>query len=124
MTLSEFKAWFEGFTEGMDGPPSLKQWERIQARVKDISGQAVTYPVFIDRYVEPYRRWYYAAGTNGGVNIGYSAGSCTLQNGVGNAVVLDERTTGYQSGTLAARDFDSHKAMASLGRTEAQALAA
>ena len=25
MTPSEFKAWFEGFSEGMDGPPSLKQ---------------------------------------------------------------------------------------------------
>ncbi len=50
MTLSEFKAWFGGYTEDMDGPPSAKQWKRIKSRVKDIDGEKVTYPVFIDRY--------------------------------------------------------------------------
>lgn len=53
MNLSEFKAWFEGFTEDMDGPPNAKQWKRIKARVKEIDGTAITYPVFIDRW-RPY----------------------------------------------------------------------
>jgi hypothetical protein len=50
MTLQEFKAWFEGFTEDMSAAPSKKQWERIKKRVKEIDGSAVTYPVFVDRY--------------------------------------------------------------------------
>ena len=28
MTLSEFKAWFEGFTEGMDGAKAPELWRR------------------------------------------------------------------------------------------------
>jgi len=54
MTLQEFKAWFEGFTEDMDGEPNAKQWKRIKAKIKDINGTAVSYPVYIDRYVRPY----------------------------------------------------------------------
>jgi hypothetical protein len=58
MTLAEFKAWFEGFTEGMEAAPDEKQWERIKARVKEINGVAVTKTVFVDHYVEPYRRYW------------------------------------------------------------------
>lgn len=36
MTLAEFKAWFEGYTEGMNGPPSGPQWDRIKARIGEI----------------------------------------------------------------------------------------
>lgn len=41
MTLAEFKAWFEGFTEDMDGAPNTKQWKRIKDRVKQIDGVAL-----------------------------------------------------------------------------------
>lgn len=34
MTLSEFKAWFSGFTESMDSTPNEKQWGRIKERVE------------------------------------------------------------------------------------------
>lgn len=55
MNLSEFKAWFEGYTENMDGPPGEKQWKRIQARVAEITdAPSVSYPIFIERYVKPY----------------------------------------------------------------------
>ncbi len=54
MTLAEFKAWFDGFTEDMDGQPNKKQWERIKARVKEINGSVTTYPVYVDRYVRPF----------------------------------------------------------------------
>ena len=54
MTLQEFKAWFEGFTENMDGTPNAKQWKRIQAKISDIDGTVTSYPIFIDRYVKPY----------------------------------------------------------------------
>ena len=61
MNLSEFRAWFEGFTEEMDGPPSTKQWKRIKKRVSEIIDAPTTYPVFIDRYVRPYP-WYWQGG--------------------------------------------------------------
>jgi hypothetical protein len=44
MDVGQFKAWFEGFTEGMEGPPTAKQWERIRAKVKEITHVAATYP--------------------------------------------------------------------------------
>ncbi len=57
MTLQEFKAWFEGFTENMGDAPTKLQWARIQARVKEIDGADITYPIFVDRYWPPYTWW-------------------------------------------------------------------
>lgn len=42
----------------MDGPPNEKQWDRIKARVSEIDSKPISYPIFVDRYVTPYRRWY------------------------------------------------------------------
>ena len=59
MNLSEFKAWFEGYTENMDGTPNKQQWERICARVKEIvDAPAMSYPIFIDWYVRPYQPYW------------------------------------------------------------------
>lgn len=58
MTLAEFKAWFEGFTEGMEAAPDEDQWKRIKARVAEINGVTVTKTVFVDHYVDPYRRYW------------------------------------------------------------------
>jgi len=58
MNLSEFKAWFEGFTENISGQPSKKQWARIQERVSEITSEPTPYPVFIDRYVRPYQPYW------------------------------------------------------------------
>ena len=62
MTLSEFKAWFEGYTENMDGPPNAKQWKRIKSMIGDIDGEPITLPIYIDRYWnlpngKPYETW-------------------------------------------------------------------
>lgn len=114
MTLTEFRAWFEGYTESIETAPSAKQWERIQARVKEITGTPVTYPVYVDRYL-PWpsaspARWYpntyygttavgLAATANG---LGASAGSASLQN--------------YTD----AISFNSIAAMHALGKAEAK----
>jgi hypothetical protein len=58
MTPKEFKAWFEGFTEAMDGEPTPSQWTKIKERVAQIDGAPVTREVFIDRYWPSPRRWY------------------------------------------------------------------
>lgn len=57
MNLSEFKAWFEGFTEDMNGPPSQRQWKRIKKRVSEITSEPTPWPIFVERYVRPYPYW-------------------------------------------------------------------
>ncbi|MDI6026736.1 hypothetical protein QBK99_11090 [Corticibacterium sp. UT-5YL-CI-8] len=37
MTASEFKAWFEGYCEGIDGVPSPEQFERIKQKVAQLA---------------------------------------------------------------------------------------
>lgn len=108
MTLSEFKAWFEGFTECMEGAPDEKQWERIQARVKEISGNPITYPVFVDRYVEPYRRYW--------PNVPYWSSSNTAYLKAG--AVAHGNGLMSQSSPGKADVFDSHSAMLDLGKAE------
>lgn len=106
MTLAEFKAWFEGFTEDMDGAPSEKQWKRIKARVKEIDGVAITKTVFIDRYVTPYRPYWsdMVFGASGYVPVG-----TTCMNAAGEALA---------SAKAAVAEFDSHCAMLDLGKAE------
>ena len=37
MTLSEFKAWLEGFSEAFtDGIPNADQWAKVQAKLADV----------------------------------------------------------------------------------------
>ena len=47
MNMSEFKAWFDGFTENIDGAPSAKQWKRITEQIAEVDE---TENVYIDRY--------------------------------------------------------------------------
>jgi len=96
MTLSEFKAWFEGFTECMDGAPDMDQWKRIKARVKEIDGVAVTKTVFVDRYLPPYRPYWADRLEVFGVN---TCGSASFSVGK-------------------ADGFESHNAMLDLGKAE------
>lgn len=108
MTLSEFKAWFEGFTDGMDGPPPEKQWKKIKARVAEITGEPITAPIFIDRYWprlsrpwwdwQPY--WGYSA-TSGGLSA-----------------------SGTFAGDLHNTGFNSTTAMFALGKADVLALEA
>jgi hypothetical protein len=37
MTTSEFKAWFEGYTENIAKVPTQKQWARIKERVLELT---------------------------------------------------------------------------------------
>jgi len=120
MTLSEFKAWFEGFTEGMDGPPGVKQWERIQARVKEISGTPISYPVFIDRYREYRPFWGAAAPALPLYPYQVTCNSAVATSVAGNAA----QTAGAAMVLKAEPEFDSHAAMFAVGRADAQALAA
>lgn len=70
MTLDEFKAWFEGFTESMESRPTEKQWTRIKQQVKKIDGAVTTYPIFVDRYIPHYPTYWRDRITCGGYGIG------------------------------------------------------
>lgn len=111
MTLSEFKAWFEGYTEGLEAAPTKAQFDRIKEKVKEISGTPVTYPFYIDRYVEPYRRWLSGTDWWGGVS-GMSGG--TLKAYAANSAYADK-------GDSVTEPFNSHAAMYALGKAEALA---
>ncbi len=53
MTLQEFKAWFEGYTEGLEATPTKAQFDRIKERVKMIDGTPMTYPIFVASPTRP-----------------------------------------------------------------------
>ena len=126
MTLSEFKAWFEGYTEGLEGAPTKAQFDRIKEKVKEISGTPTSYPIFVDRYrqwVQP-NQW-------GSPYVSYSVGA--VGQATGNAVLMNQTTNGLQSAKavcstdahqLIGSDsykWDSHAAMYAVGKAEAAA---
>src|SRR5258708_37815493 len=98
MNVSEFKAWFEGFTENMDGPPGEKAWKRILAKIGEITdAPPTTYPVYIDRWVRPYwdRYWgpYYGGiGGGGGGAAGLPPPAYSRGGGGRGLVALQQRS--------------------------------
>lgn len=117
MTLSEFKAWFEGFTESMDGPPSLKQWERIQARVKEISGAPVTERIIHDWWPRERDRPYRAFLSND--RAAYSLNASPSSDGIGRAAFA-MRTDPVDENDC--RPVDVASVLRALGRADADAL--
>lgn len=117
MTLQEFKAWFEGYTESMAKAPTEKQWARVKARVKEIDGTVITQRVFVDHYYPPYRRiydgWQPVYGTAG---VATAAGKTqTVYNGLSGM-------SGSNQSFAVTRDasgFSSLIARAYFGRAEA-----
>lgn len=82
MTPQEFKAWFDGFTDAMDEPPTPKQWKRIKSRVAEIDNTPITERVFVERYWPAYYGpWYgpYYAPYFGRVTAGGAGGATSLE---------------------------------------------
>lgn len=114
MTLSEFRAWFEGYTEGLEGAPTAAQFARIKEKVAQISGTPITERVYVDRYVNPWRPYwdrYWAAGDIGSTIVGNATVSANLA-----ALGAFSQSGDAQSYA----SFDSHEAMRELGRMEAR----
>lgn len=36
MTAEQFKAWFDGFCEGIDGVPTADQWQKLRGKVAEL----------------------------------------------------------------------------------------
>lgn len=118
MTPSEFKAWFDGFTEAFTGCPTKGQWTRIKARVAEIDGQPVTERVYVDRYLPAYIRTYpqmvpnWATTYCGHTGIGGASGGSMSSGAIASNAI----------GQGAISTFNSSRAMADLGRAEAASL--
>ena len=114
MTLSEFKAWFEGFSEGIDTSPTEAQFAKIKAKVALIDGTVTTYPVFVDRHWQrPYN--YYQPFWSGNIGIAGVASGAVWMNNARAYAGIDPASKG-DSQTVT---FDIHAAMNALGRAEA-----
>lgn len=81
MTLSEFKSWFEGFTEMMDGPPNAVQWERIQAKIGQIDDKPIKQVVYRE-YVERFRPYWPTGVYYGGTQPMLTAGALPRNGGM------------------------------------------
>lgn len=113
MTPSEFKAWFDGFTEAFTGCPTKAQWARVKERVAEIDGKPVTERVYVDRYWQGVLPRTVYWGTAGSTAIGLCGGANTVQQ-------YSEAKNGMNAVSCA---YNSHDAMAVLGRADAQKLA-
>lgn len=103
MTLQEFKAWFEGYTEGLEGAPTKAQFDRIKEKVKEITGAPITERVYID--------WYRQAGAPYWTQYPFSG--VALSTGVANfSNDLSKNAIG---------NFDGIQVMYALGKAEAVA---
>lgn len=119
MNLSEFKAWFEGFTENLSGAPTPVQWTRIQAKIAEITdAPATSYPVYVDRWVRPYWREYWQPYYgSGGIGMSYSGGA------IGAASSLGMQCMNNAGGGQSLAQWNAGDAFRDLGRAEANSLA-
>lgn len=64
MTINEFRAWLEGFEEGIKGSPTEAQWDKIKLRLEGVkSGEP--YPLFQPWSPRPWwPTWTYTATDN------------------------------------------------------------
>ena len=81
MNMSEFKAWFEGFSEVITVAPNPQQWARIKQRLAQVDGVPTTYPVYLREYGYPVgREWWVYPSLSPTVTCGGSATSGYVQN--------------------------------------------
>ncbi|HET9285745.1 MAG TPA: hypothetical protein VFR24_27660 [Candidatus Angelobacter sp.] len=79
MELKEFRAWFEGFTEGFKGkPPNKEQWAKIRKRVSEITNDPTTRIEFVDRWVRPWRPYWTKMGLASLEKSNYDGGPALL----------------------------------------------
>lgn len=61
MTLQEFKAWLDGFSDAMGDAPTAHQWAKIKAKLATVQGAVIaeqfkmpaigsTFPNFVSPY--------------------------------------------------------------------------
>lgn len=126
MNLSEFKAWFEGFTENIDAAtPNAKQWKRIKEKIsKIVDAPPVPQRVFHDHYYSPWRRFYEGPYlVNAQIGLSAQAQSVNLSNLPQGKMQSSETFDQAELGRPVDGDvFDSGSAFRELGRAEARSM--
>jgi hypothetical protein len=129
VNLNEFKAWFEGFGENLEGPPDKRQWARIKEKIERIAdAPPVTQHVFHDHYYRPWQRWFenphyvpivFPTVTYTSTCVGMASDMSVLQaqNTVAAPSSFDAMPTSIYNTEIAAQ-FDSAAAFRELGRAE------
>ncbi len=119
MTPTEFKSWFEGFTEALTATPTKTQWARIKERVAEIDGKPVTERHYIDRYWPQYLPYLtyisrtYPTYTTTGVQGQSNLSGCSNQvSSAGNQYSLSQL----------GQNFSSTTAMYALGKADAESI--
>lgn len=54
MTISEFRAWLDGFSEGVRDAPTPEQWARILEKLADVREPLPALPVFPHDLSDPF----------------------------------------------------------------------
>lgn len=123
MTLAEFKAWFEGFTEDMDGPPNAKQFKRIKAKVGEITGAPITQTV-IREYVDRYRPYWYSSMNDVMIGGKLTAYSTALSTAGQNGTVGEFFNSTVEQPTIIETESGRASILHDLGKAEYQSLQA
>jgi hypothetical protein len=131
LKVSEFKAWFEGFTESIEGLPNKKQWDRIKEKIAAVDGKEIVYREYVDRwYSRPYTWTTYGIGSSSIAADTKGSSTILLQNGTSSIKTVagvdatkltaaqPVNYTDWQS-NICETKFDSHTAMYALGKSEA-----
>lgn len=117
MNLSEFKAWFEGYTENMKDAPTAKQWARIKARVAEIKPQPTEVRCFYDHYRRPHYGYSYGgvAGLKSGDVVYYNSQNAANSNAVAAAYAAAPKGLAQQATGNGVTSLDAFK---QLGRMD------
>lgn len=115
MTNNEFKAWFEGFCEGVHGAPSRYQWDKVIEKVAKIDGAPwLPQIVYRDR---PYPVWPYNQITC--YNADYPLGGDTYNKAYTAAGAVDGTAVAKNTGVLRSGD-DVMSQLREYGRIDAE----
>jgi len=82
MTINEFKAWFEGYTENITKLPTQKQWARIKERVDEIDAKEGKWEkiIYRDHYRPWWPEWYTYSYTSNDINFVSESTNFTLDS--------------------------------------------
>jgi hypothetical protein len=125
MNLQEFKAWFEGFNENLDGPPNERQWARIMKKISLIKdAKPTTEVVFRDHWYPPWRRYWSFGSDSGETPLKAYLNAQGQNTGVGEISSEEFRRAANSVGRLSDTEtvFDAAAAFRELGRAEARSL--
>lgn len=128
MTPVEFKAWFDGFTEGLSSLPNEKQWNRIKEQIAQINSHPITIKEYITRWPDYPYRWPYTVtywgNTNTNTNTVWRSSPensllCNSSDNIKNVAYQADGSVQW-SPTMEAKNFDTIDALYKAGKYDSE----